>query len=255
MNTQILEKLGLTPNEVRVYLSLLRLGESTTGPIIEESGIAASKIYITLDRLARKGLVSHAVKHNTKYFIAYSPEKLAEYQHEREQELMAERTELNTLIADLRQIYGTGLRKDTVQAFDGLRGIQSARERSLATLKKGELMWIIGISRSPYEGNLAPFFEEFHARRCKQGIKCRYLYNDYALDIAKKSAGYAQSEVRIMPKPLVTHSWIEIYGDTVTIGVNHRRSISIVIDNAEVAASFRTYAELLWGTGKPLKTM
>lgn len=40
-----LEVLGLSINEKKVYLALLKLGESSTGPIIKESKINASKIY------------------------------------------------------------------------------------------------------------------------------------------------------------------------------------------------------------------
>jgi hypothetical protein len=45
MNTDILRKLGLDSNEIRVYLSLLEIGQTTTGPkgtlraIIREIGI------------------------------------------------------------------------------------------------------------------------------------------------------------------------------------------------------------------------
>ena len=50
-----------------------------------------------------------------------------------------------------------------------------------------------------------------------------------------------------MPHDLVTHGWLEIYGDTVTIGINKGRSFSVVIQNQDVADSFKVYAEMLWG--------
>ena len=67
------------------------------------------------------------------------------------------------------------------------------------------------------------------------------------------SAGYPLSEVRYMPKGLVTHGWIEVYADTVTIGLNKGKSFSVVIQNQEVANSFKIYARLLWGISKPGK--
>jgi len=53
-----------------------------------------------------------------------------------------------------------------------------------------------------------------------------------------------------MPKGLITHGWMEIYADTVTIGVNKGKSFSVVIQNQEVANSFKIYAKLLWETSK-----
>ena len=34
MNTQVLEDLGLTNGEIKVYLALIGLGEKTSGPIV-----------------------------------------------------------------------------------------------------------------------------------------------------------------------------------------------------------------------------
>ena len=37
MNEQLLEEIGLTKGEIKVYLTLLKIGETTTGKIIEEA--------------------------------------------------------------------------------------------------------------------------------------------------------------------------------------------------------------------------
>jgi len=42
---QILEKIGLTKNEVKIYLKLLELGLTTSGAIIKKTGIHNSKVY------------------------------------------------------------------------------------------------------------------------------------------------------------------------------------------------------------------
>ena len=57
MDTKILKEAGLTEGEIKVYLGLLELGLSTTGPIIEKSRIARSIIYQILEKLMQKGLV------------------------------------------------------------------------------------------------------------------------------------------------------------------------------------------------------
>ena len=68
MDIQLLRKVGLTDGESKVYLALLELGSSTTGPIVKEADIAKSIVYQILDRLIQKGLVSYIVKEKTKYF-------------------------------------------------------------------------------------------------------------------------------------------------------------------------------------------
>ena len=253
MDNRILEELGLTNSEIKVYLALLRLGESTSGPIVDEAGVAVSKVYTVLEKLVKKGLAGHSFKKETKYFFASPPSRLLDYLREKEDRLKKQKEELTSTIKELNFLAGSAIRKETVQLFEGLRGIQTARERSLNLMSKGDEMWIIGISKTPYEGNMVAYFEDFHKRRTAKGIKCKYLYNEYAKEIAESSAKYPHSEVRVMPKGMVTHTWIEIYANTVTIGINRRKAMSIVIDDAEIAESFRVYAELLWSTAKVLK--
>ena len=57
----------------------------------------------------------------------------------------------------------------------------------------------------------------------------------------------------MMPKGLITHAWFEIYPETVCIGINLRKSFSLVIEDKDVADSFRVYANLIWQTSKPFK--
>lgn len=251
INTDTLKKLGLTDGEINVYLALIRLGESTTGPIVDESGISGSKVYVILDKLAKKGLASHIVKRKTKYFKAADPNRLLVYLKEKESELKEQEDVLKELVPMLELQSKTAVTSETAQVYDGLKGLQTARERTLKIMKKGDEMWIMGISKTPYEGSMTPYFKNYHKRRWEKGIKCRYLYNDYAKKPhGELSASYPLSEVKYMPKGLITHAWMEIYADTVTIGINKGKSFSVVIQNQDVADSFKIYANLLWSISK-----
>ena len=251
MNVEPLRELGLTDGEIRVYLALIGLGETTTGPIVKEAKVAVSKVYEILDRLAEKGLVSHIIKNKTRYYKSADPERLLVYLRQKEDQLKSQETNLQKLIPELQVKGMTAITTETAQVFEGLKGIQTARERTLKIMKKGDEMWIIGIAKTPYD-RFTPFFEEYHKRRYTKGIKCNYIYNEYAkTPFGEKSASYPLSEVRYMPEGDITHAWMEIYADTVTIGINKGKSFSIVIQNQEVADSFRTYAKLLWSVSKP----
>jgi sugar-specific transcriptional regulator TrmB len=252
MDIEPLRKLGLTEGEIKVYRALIRLGETTSGPLVDESGVSVSKVYSILDRLAKKGLASHIVKRKTKYFKAADPNRLFTYLQEKEAELKEQEAKLKDTIKTLEVQQLTAVTAETAQIYDGLKGIQTARERTLKIMKKGDEMWVIGIARTPYEGSMTPYFKEYHKRRYEKGIKCRYIYNEYAKDpYGKTSASYPLSEVRYMPEGKITHAWMEIFADTVTIGINKGRSFSIVIQNQEVANSFKIYANLLWSLAKP----
>ena len=96
-----LEQIGFNKSEIKVYLTLLKIGSSTTGPIISESRTANSKIYEVLDKLIHKGLVSYFVKGNVKYYKATNPRMLLNYLDERKEKIEKEKEKINELIPSL----------------------------------------------------------------------------------------------------------------------------------------------------------
>ena len=70
MREEILEEFGLTKNEVKIYLTLLKMGRALAGEITEKSGIHRRNVYDSIERLMKKGLVSFIIQNNRKYFRA-----------------------------------------------------------------------------------------------------------------------------------------------------------------------------------------
>src|SRR3989344_1200483 len=97
METRTLEELGLTKNEITVYLELLKLESTTTGPLIKETGLANSRVYNSLESLIKKGLVTYIVKNNVKYFRAEDPSHLLE-------KLEEKKAKLQQLIPELKKL-------------------------------------------------------------------------------------------------------------------------------------------------------
>src|SRR3989344_6582669 len=96
-----IKEAGLTDGEGKVYLALLKLGSTTSGPIIEESKVANSIIYRLLDSLIEKGLASYIIKEKTKYFTAAQPKKIVEYLEERKQKIEDNKESINKLLPQL----------------------------------------------------------------------------------------------------------------------------------------------------------
>ena len=69
MDTSVLENLGLSKNEVLVFVKLLELGESKSGAIISKTNLQSSAVYNSLASLIEKGIVSFIKKNGIKYYI------------------------------------------------------------------------------------------------------------------------------------------------------------------------------------------
>ncbi|MFC1697880.1 TrmB family transcriptional regulator, partial [Nanoarchaeota archaeon] len=125
MDTKILESVGFTPGEVKVYLALLELGETTTGAIIKKSRITGSKVYEILDRLIKKGLVSYIIKEKTKYFQSASPKRLLDYVNKKENEVRNQKQEIENIIPKLEIIHNEKQKSQSSQIFEGYEGIKT----------------------------------------------------------------------------------------------------------------------------------
>ena len=96
--------IGLTSGEARVFLTLLKLGSAKVGQIVKDSNVSYSKVYNVLDRVSSKGLVSHIILGNVKYFNAVEPYRLEEYIKSKEQEVRKQLETANKLIPELARL-------------------------------------------------------------------------------------------------------------------------------------------------------
>ena len=101
MDTKILEDLGLTQGEVKVYLALFKLGSTTTGPIVKKAKIHASKVYPILDRLIEKGLVSFVKKGKKTFYEAAPARRILDYVHEKQASLKQQESSVLQILPQL----------------------------------------------------------------------------------------------------------------------------------------------------------
>ena len=59
MDEGIFREIGLTSAETKVYLGLLKTGQTTAGPLLYETGLQNSTLHKTLHTLVAKGFASN----------------------------------------------------------------------------------------------------------------------------------------------------------------------------------------------------
>ena len=79
LDFSVLKEVGLTEAQIKVYVSLLELGQVTSGKIIKKSGLQNSVVYNALNQLMEKGLVSFVSKGKRKYFSATPLDNLVRF--------------------------------------------------------------------------------------------------------------------------------------------------------------------------------
>lgn len=247
MDTKLLLEAGLTEGEVKVYLALLQLGDTTTGPLIKKARVSASKCYDILERLIQKGLVSTAIKANTKHFSAADPKRILDYVREKEQGLAEKRQQLADIVPELRLQRALAQHLPSATVFEGYKGMKTAMQHVLDTLHKGDVLLTMGAYGGVPLSFYRPFFKKFHDTRAAKGIKAKMVFNWRVKEtIGKDREETPLTEVKYMPPSVITPATIQIFHDYVVISLLTDHPLVVMIQNKSIADSFREYFNMLW---------
>ncbi len=249
MDFQTLQKFGLTEGESKVYLSLLKLGKSTIGEILKNSGVSHSKIYEILERLNKKGLIGVVIENNRRNFQAKSPSRLNEFLANQERDIQNKKEEFEKIAPQLQSIFENAEQFQEAEILQGVNGIKTALDMALNHIKKGDVIYVLGAPKQANE-KIEAFFMEWHAKRISLGISCKMLYNTDAQEWAKKRNKIKLTETKILPNGMNSPVAIDIIGDVVITAVYTENPICFLIKNKEIAGSYKNYFEAFWKQAK-----
>ncbi len=237
MYEELLEEIGLTQGETKVYLALLELGSSTVGPIVNKSGVAYSNVYNILKRLKQKGLVTSVKKSKTKHFQAVEPYSLKEYLEEKEDKIQAQKERLKTAIPELKQLHKEEERQEA-EVFENYKGVRAAYEKLVEEAEKIDFLYF-------YQEENVNKVDQFYQRiwTLFQDVEMRgitqeeYQERDFMEEI-KQSV-----EMRFVDFPVPSN--IDITGDKVLI-ISWKKPTAILIKSKDTAQQLQEYFDNLW---------
>ena len=147
--SEVLKDLGFEEREIKIYLTLIRSGDSPALRISKETGIDRTTTYDLLERLIGKGIVSSYIKNKSKHFSALTPEKLRLYFKEKY-------SSLENIIPELKRISNQTPGAVKCELFYGKEGLKSVGKDIVNNAKEYR---VIGI-RKEYEEILGYFNEQ-----------------------------------------------------------------------------------------------
>ena len=245
----LLEDIGLTKNEVKVYNALIDIGLTTTSRIIKKTGINTSKVYESLERLLKKGLVSYSIIKNKKHWKSEDPERIKDFLDEEKNSLLTKEKAINEILPMLRARASQTSEPAKYSIFEGIKGIKTQKEKVFDVLKKGDTDYII-LANFAGDKTLEAYFLEWQKIRVKKGIKCRYIFNTAFNERGKVREKYPLTEARYVRPEILSPMWVEIFGDYVAIGTLNENPSVFLIKNKDIAKGFITYFEFLWLQGR-----
>lgn len=240
MDTRILEDIGLTNAEIKVYLSLLELGTSTAGPILQKSGLHNSVVHMTLNKLLDKGLISFVKEGKINHYQAANPKHIIDYINEKKERF-------EELLPQLLVTQSASKEKPEVITFRGIKGI---RELLYELLEAGgtEHHTFGSTRESLMMGD--EWWVNYHKKRAAKGISAKLMFNE-SLQFWKAEAKYPKAEVRYTKAGFEPLTETIVRNDKIGIIIWTKKPIGILMHNKAAADSYDKFFWIMWKSAKP----
>jgi HTH-type transcriptional regulator, sugar sensing transcriptional regulator len=237
-----LEEYGFTQREIRVYLTLLELGESSAAAIIKKSAIPGSKIYETIEKLKEKGVVTSIFKQGRSFFRAASPKIILQHFDEQRHRLDEE------VIPKLEMLHQAKNKQRETTLYEGIKGLKTIYPLMLRKLQRGDTIYALGAPAQALQ-KMGPTISHFNKERMNKGIKLKILYKHDAREHGEQRKKMRLSSVRYMKKGVVNPTWVDIFGEHIVLFDIENKS-AVLIKNESMAQGFKAYFEEIWKNSK-----
>jgi len=169
VDTSVLEDIGLTNAEIKVYLALLELGSTKIGRVIQKADIQSSVAHNTVHSLLEKGLITYVLKGKIKHYAAADPHSIGSYLEEKKNKFERMLPELLAKQNDQE--------KESVELFVGYRGLSSLYERLIRENPKANTFSFFGAKEELRNDRMELFYRNLTLKMHDKKIKIRGLQN------------------------------------------------------------------------------
>ena len=250
MNVEpLLEEMGLSKNEIKIYLILLKLGFTTTGAIIKQTGIHNSKVYDGLERLTNKGLVTHVIVANIKHFRAVNPERLLDFLDDKKKSIENQEKTIKEFLPQLKAMQELGVDETEAEIFKGWKGMESVFNEGIKSMGKGDMWYVLGAYAGEDRERTDQLITKIIKKCEKKKMKWKVIYNENARKTFKHEQISPITENRFLKQE--TPATINIYKDVMFIALWIKNPVAFRVKNRKVADSFKTYFKWMWSLAKP----
>jgi len=174
-----LEKIGLSQNEIKVYLTLNDQGSAKAGKISKLAKIDRSSAYNSIKLLQEKGFVSYVLIGKIKWFQATGPQRILEYLKEQQEDVQA-------IIPELQERHKRKKIEGQVRMFKGVKGVKSV---FLDIIRTGKDNYVFG-SEGQFSEVMPEFAYQFDRMKKEKGIKTQLILRKGRKELDKTTSKY-----------------------------------------------------------------
>lgn len=237
MLEKFLHEIGLNEKEIAVYLYLLQVENNSILEIATKTTLKRPTVYLVIESLLKKGLVSEVQLNKKTHYQAEPPERLETYV-ERQKVLLDEHSRrLKDVIPQLKSVQRKEGEKPVVKYLEGRDGVISSLEDFFKKNVTND------DSYSIYSRDLIKdiFTDEERKRfkndRKSNNIQSKAVYNSVEGDLPSEPDA---KRIRLDQEKYPILCDIGIYGDEVRIATLKKFVSAIVIKNKDLAETLKS---------------
>lgn len=242
MNPQLLEQVGLSKSQAKVYIRLVEKGELSPPDVAKLTGESRSNAYMILQRLEEIGLiekVAHAKK------IAYQPLNpiaLEGIVEKRRSETAQVEQQIKQTMPQMLSYFYSFTEKPGIRLLQGVDGLKEIYADTLRT--KEDIYFVRTSAEVKVLGE--DFFQRYQKRRAELGITT-YAFTIGPPSLRKTLRDDINKMVRTWIKPgdYTAPVEVNVYGDKVAYLVYGEEIMGVIIQSAFIADSMRQILSML----------
>jgi HTH-type transcriptional regulator, sugar sensing transcriptional regulator len=234
-----LQDAGLNETEAKIYLASLELGETSVSRIARKAGIKRTTVYLSLENLMERGLISAIKKEGKTNYFAEDPRNLERIMEERKERI-------SKLVPELLAFTSLIDKKPQIRYFEGMEGIKEVIKDTL-NYPNQEICTFFSESYLPDLGE--EFFAEYYRpERLKRKISNRAILpdNEAMRALAKEDEKTLRHSKFISADLFKVKFEMMIYGDNKINIVSFKEKFALILESVEIYDSFKSIFETLW---------
>lgn len=248
MLEKYLQNIGLSDKEALVYLSLVGVDNAAVLDLSKKTKLKRPTVYVILESLSKKGLVSETTVGKKTHYQAEPPERLETFVERQKLVLDENSKRLKDIIPEIKSIQREGGERPVVKYFEGKEGILSMLEEVFGSDdgKKGEYIHVIYPEDQLKEVFMNTEREKYRNLRLKRGIKSKAIYTSST----ERPSDETGDRIQINSEKYPLSCDITIYKDRLSISILGKKLSGIFIQSQDLANTLRSLFGLVFDSKK-----
>lgn len=234
MYEEELKSLGLTNNEIKIYLALLKHGIGHPTKLAEITGLHRSYIYDALERLLEKGLVNSILIENKKGYQAVAPRALREI-------FEVKMRQLDSIIPKLSSLSKTTDEETKIELYRGKGVYKTLIKDLISCFKKNDVVYILGLNEAVVKTVEPIYLEQYFNIIRDKNVKEKIIIATGGKKLKNPNLFYKELDSRYIGEvSIVIHNsriFFFTWGDPYYL---------IVIDSQKISEGYIKQFNLLW---------